>query len=141
MFTADPISGNRKVTSIDASFGLGEACYRNVFSSNGSRIGAIKRGMQVEMPPALLRVAPNWASGEMVSELVRKLLKKWLGDADPMHRLERSLPGNVTSELGLMIGDLADFARQNTQLIRFLESADDEGFYKELEKITCSEQF
>lgn len=25
MFTADPISGNRKVTSIDASFGLGEA--------------------------------------------------------------------------------------------------------------------
>lgn len=38
MFTADPITGNRKVLSIDASFGLGEALVSGLVSADGYKV-------------------------------------------------------------------------------------------------------
>lgn len=119
-----------------------QKCRRNVFrTSSPSRIDAIKQDMKQEVFPALLKVAPNWISGELVSEIVKKLLNKWLGDTESFHALGRSLPGNVTSELGLMIGDLADIARQNPQLLDYLRKATDAYFYKGLSEIPNSDSF
>lgn len=117
-------------------------CRQNVFSASiPSRIDAIKQDMKQEVFPALLEVAPNWVSGELVSEIVKKLLAKWLGDTESFHALGRSLPGNVTSELGLMIGDLADIARSNSQLLDYLQKAKDADFYKGLNEIPNCDSF
>jgi phosphoenolpyruvate synthase/pyruvate phosphate dikinase len=40
MFTADPITGNRKVVSIDASFGLGEALVSGLVNADGYKVRA-----------------------------------------------------------------------------------------------------
>lgn len=34
MFTADPVTGNRRIVSIDASFGLGEALVSGIVSAD-----------------------------------------------------------------------------------------------------------
>ncbi len=39
MFTADPVTSNRKVSSIDASFGLGEAMVSGLVSADNYRVG------------------------------------------------------------------------------------------------------
>ena len=117
-------------------------CRQNVLNpSVRSQVDAIKKDIKQEVIPGVLKVAPNWASGELVAELIKKLLRKWLGDTESIHALGRSLPGNVTSELGLMIGDLADIARQNTSLLDYLQKAKDEDFYQGLAEITNSESF
>lgn len=38
LFTADPITGNRKITSIDASFGLGEALVSGIVSADNYKV-------------------------------------------------------------------------------------------------------
>lgn len=117
-------------------------CRENIMGSSGvSRIDAIKRDMKQELFPSLIKVAPNWISGEVVSEIVKRLLRKWLEDTESIYALGRSLPGNVTSELGLLIGDLADIARQNQQLLDYLQEATDANFYNGLGEIPNSESF
>jgi len=64
-------------------------------------------------------------SGIASKVLTEALVRKWLGNDERVHLLNKSLTGNVTSELGLMIGDLADIARTYPQLVHYLQSADD----------------
>ena len=117
-------------------------CREQIWSSGSRpRIGMIRQDMKQRVFPALIQVAPNWVSGELVSEIVKKLLRRLLGDAESFHALGRSLPGNVTSELGLMIGDLADLVRQNRQLADYLEKASDADFDQGLDNIPDSEAF
>lgn len=117
-------------------------CRENVLSPGiPSRIDAVKRDLRQDVFPALLKVAPNWVSGELVSEIIKKLLRKWLGDMESFHALSRSLPGNITTELGLMIGDLADIVRQNQQLLDYLQNATDADFYQGLNEISNSVAF
>lgn len=137
---ADPVARRDFVNHfIDESV---KNCRKNVLNTNlPSKIEAIKRDIRRALPHGLLTVAPNWVSGELASEIIKKLLQKWLGDTDSFHALQRSLPGNVTSELGLMIGDLADIARKNKRLVEYLQSSTDEGFYQGLNEIPNSEAF
>ena len=140
LFFADPIAQRHAVNRF-----IEEAvnrCREQVWSSSSrTRVGTITQDMKQRVFPSLIQVAPNWVSGELVSEIVKKLLRKWLGDTESFHALGRSLPGNVTSELGLMIGDLADLARQNRPLSDYLQEATDADFYQGLGKIPNSEAF
>lgn len=137
---ADPVARRDVVNRfMDQSV---KSCRQNVLSSSApSRIDAIKRHMKQEVFPALLTVVPNWVSGEFISEVVKKLLRTWLGDTESIHVLGRSLPGNVTSELGLRIGDLADIARQNSPLPDYLQQTTDTDFYTGLSEIPNSDSF
>ena len=54
MFTADPISGNRKVTSIDASFGLGEALVSGLVNAD---IYKVKEGKIIDKKISTKKVA------------------------------------------------------------------------------------
>jgi hypothetical protein len=44
--------------------------------------------------------------------------------------IHKSPPGNVTSEMGLMIGDLADTARNYPEVVEYLKQAEDSTFYE-----------
>jgi pyruvate,water dikinase len=62
-------------------------------------------------------------------------LQAWLGENNAADTLTRSVPGNVTSEMGLALLDVADVIRPYPNVVAFLENVKDEGFLDELAKL------
>jgi rifampicin phosphotransferase len=59
-------------------------------------------------------------------------LEGWLGERNAVDTLTQSVPGNVTSEMGLALLDVADVIRPHPDVVAFLQHADDENFLDEL---------
>jgi pyruvate,water dikinase len=57
------------------------------------------------------------------SSWLEEHLDAWLGDSDAAGKLALSVPGNITSEMGLDLLDLADAIRPHPQVVEVLESA------------------
>lgn len=67
-------------------------------------------------------------------------LQEWLGEKNAADTLTLSAPGNVTSEMGLALLDVADVIRPQSEVVTFLQGALDEGsldegFLDELAKL------
>jgi rifampicin phosphotransferase len=69
------------------------------------------------------------------------LLKQSIGDTRDLYEINKSLSGNVTSQMGLEIGDLADLVREHPELQDYLEQAEDKTFYDGLEQVDGGEKF
>ncbi|MEE4543159.1 rifamycin-inactivating phosphotransferase [Streptomyces sp. V4-01] len=54
-------------------------------------------------------------------------LREWLGEKNAADTLTLSAPGNVTSEMGLALLDVADVIRPLPQVVAFLQGVHDEG--------------
>src|SRR5712692_3286977 len=59
-------------------------------------------------------------------------LQAWLGEKNAADTLTRSVPHNVTSEMGLALLDIADVIRPHSEVVAFLQHVKDEGFLDEL---------
>ena len=62
-------------------------------------------------------------------------LQEWLGEKNAADTLTLSAPGNVTSEMGLALLDVADVIRPHPEVVAFLQGVEDEGFLDELPKL------
>ncbi len=63
-------------------------------------------------------------------------LELWLGEKNVADTLTRSVPNNVTSEMGLALLDVADVIRPYPEVIAFLQRIDgEEGFLNELAEL------
>ncbi|RZU53938.1 pyruvate,water dikinase [Krasilnikovia cinnamomea] len=62
-------------------------------------------------------------------------LGEWLGERNAADTLTLSAPGNITSEMGLALLDVADVIRPHPQVVAFLRAVDDDGFLDELPKL------
>jgi phosphoenolpyruvate synthase/pyruvate phosphate dikinase len=62
-------------------------------------------------------------------------LCEWLGEKNAADTLTLSAPGNITSEMGLALLDVADVIRPHPEVVAFLRGVDDEGFLDELPKV------
>ncbi|MFF5217371.1 rifamycin-inactivating phosphotransferase [Micromonospora sp. NPDC000442] len=62
-------------------------------------------------------------------------LWEWLGEKNAADTLTLSAPGNVTSEMGLALLDVADVIRPHPEVVAFLHSVEDESFLDELPKL------
>jgi phosphoenolpyruvate synthase/pyruvate phosphate dikinase len=62
-------------------------------------------------------------------------LQEWLGEKNAADTLTLSAPGNVSSELGLALLDVADVIRPHPEVVAFLAGVEDEGFLDELPKL------
>ncbi|MFI6823768.1 rifamycin-inactivating phosphotransferase [Micromonospora sp. NPDC050187] len=62
-------------------------------------------------------------------------LQEWLGEKNAADTLTLSAPGNVTSEMGLALLDVADVIRPHPEVVAFLHDVRDEGFLDELPKL------
>ncbi|MFF4031086.1 rifamycin-inactivating phosphotransferase [Streptomyces sviceus] len=62
-------------------------------------------------------------------------LEEWLGEKNAADTLTLSAPGNVTSEMGLALLDVADVIRPHPQVVEFLAGVEDDDFLQELAKI------
>ncbi len=63
-------------------------------------------------------------------------LEAWLGEKNVADILTRSVPDNVTSEMGLALLDVADVIRPHGEVVAFLQQVEgDEGFLDELARL------
>ncbi|GAA4030234.1 rifamycin-inactivating phosphotransferase [Streptomyces plumbiresistens] len=62
-------------------------------------------------------------------------LLEWLGEKNAADTLTLSAPGNVTSEMGLALLDVADVIRPHAEVVAFLQGVEEEGFLGELAKL------
>lgn len=82
-------------------------------------------------------------TGILSMVILRKLTYKWLGKGveTDLHLLNKSLPGNITSEMGLEMGDLADVVRKYPEVSAYLETAKDDTFFAGLKGLRGGEEF
>jgi phosphoenolpyruvate synthase/pyruvate phosphate dikinase len=62
-------------------------------------------------------------------------LEPWLGEKGVADRLMESVPGNVTSEMGRALLDVADLIRRHPGVVALLEDARDDSFLDELSAV------
>ncbi|MFI9628838.1 rifamycin-inactivating phosphotransferase [Streptomyces sp. NPDC052042] len=62
-------------------------------------------------------------------------LREWLGEKNAADTLTLSAPGNVSSEMGLALLDVADVIRPQPEVVAFLQGVEDEGFLDGLAKL------
>jgi rifampicin phosphotransferase len=62
-------------------------------------------------------------------------LQEWLGEKNAADTLTLSAPGNVSSEMGLALLDVADVIRPHPEVVAFLQGVEDEDFLDELAKL------
>jgi rifampicin phosphotransferase len=62
-------------------------------------------------------------------------LEAWLGEKNAADTLTQSVPGNITSEMGLALLDVADVMRPYPDVVAFLEHVEDEAFLDELPEL------
>jgi phosphoenolpyruvate synthase/pyruvate phosphate dikinase len=62
-------------------------------------------------------------------------LREWLGEKNAADTLTLSAPGNITSEMGLALLDVADVIRPHPEVVAFLRGVADEGFLEKLPKL------
>lgn len=112
--------------------------------TGADRLRAIQLGMGYMFPKVMAKVVAYPIAGILASGSLTRKLKKKVGDKQSAYllsRLNRSLPGNVTTELGLELGDLTDTARKYPEIIDYLEKAQNSNFYEELLKVRGGLEF
>ncbi len=62
-------------------------------------------------------------------------LEAWLGEKNAADTLTQSAPGNITSEMGLALLDVADVIRPYPDVVGFLQNVEDEDFLDELPEL------
>src|SRR3954452_104499 len=72
-----------------------------------------------------MKVLQNVAPGILAFRLIESLSRRWLGDSSELGDLAKAPRGNVTTEMGLALGDLADVVRAHPGAIERLRAADD----------------
>ncbi|MCY9448141.1 phosphoenolpyruvate synthase [Bacillus haynesii] len=65
---------------------------------------------------------------------INENMNKWLGEKNAADTLSQSVPGNITSEMGLELMDVADVIRPYPEVIDYLQHAKEDHFLDELVK-------
>jgi phosphoenolpyruvate synthase/pyruvate phosphate dikinase len=84
---------------------------------------------QVLFDPKSLQVI---MAGMEVTSWLNEQVEAWLGEKNAAFVLTQSVPGNVTSEMGLALLDVADVIRPYPQVVEFLRHVEREDFLEEL---------
>lgn len=143
LFIKDPRNANKYATTLIAK--IVKEQEKRVFGVSGAdRIRMIQLSMGNMLPEVISKIAIYALTGFLASRSLERILKKRVGEercAYLLSQLYKSLPGNVTTELGLTLGDLADSARKYPEVINFLQEAKDNSFYDGLINVDGGSEF
>ncbi|HEY0094054.1 MAG TPA: PEP/pyruvate-binding domain-containing protein, partial [Archangium sp.] len=89
-----------------------------------ARLREARRALSDLFSQVILTLAPNIAVGMIANRLLVHLVRKGVlgGTEEDLSALERGLPGNVTTEMDLAVGDLTDRVRPYPALAELLRS-------------------
>jgi rifampicin phosphotransferase len=90
---------------------------------------------------AFYQITSSQFSAMAARVLIERWCRRWLDDVSQIPAFEKSLPGNVTTEMGLAIGDLADLARDNPELLAFLQSPPEPFSLEKLDAVRAGTAF
>jgi rifampicin phosphotransferase len=125
------------------------AIVAELIERNRVSLAALKRDIQTKSGPALFgflleafeehkRLLADPLSlqaimaGMQATWWLNEQLEAWLGEKNAADTLTVSAPGNVTSEMGLALLDVADVIRPYPEVVAFLGDVEDEDFLDEL---------
>ncbi|MDD2554485.1 MAG: phosphoenolpyruvate synthase, partial [Desulfotomaculaceae bacterium] len=108
--------------------------------SGSDRITRIQEILHTILAMAVARVAQYLPTALITYKLIENLSRRWLGDTAEMGGISKSPPGNVTTEMGLALGDVADAVRNHPAVIEYLEHASDETFFENLKAVPGGEE-
>ncbi|NYV75629.1 rifamycin-inactivating phosphotransferase [Streptomyces sp. UH6] len=74
-------------------------------------------------------------AGMEATRWLNDTLREWLGEKNVADTLTLSAPGNITSEMGLALLDVADVVRPHPEVVSFLRGVGDEDFLDELAEL------
>jgi rifampicin phosphotransferase len=66
------------------------------------------------------------------SSWLNEKMMEWLGEKNAADTISKSVPNNITSEMGLALLDVADVIRPYPEVINYLQGASDDSFLDEL---------
>jgi pyruvate,water dikinase len=142
---ADPIEADPAVVEelIAANRASVASLRRSIGSLTGSPlVDAVTRDI-----PELKRILFDPRSHQVfmlamqAAEWLNKHLEDWLGEPNVADTLTRSVPNNVTSEMGLALLDVADAIRPHPDVTAFLRRVgDDDGFLDRLPALDGGQQ-
>lgn len=93
------------------------------------RIRQIQDILPTLLPFVFKNMGPYVAAGVLTFRLINKLADWWLEDVDQeLSGISKAPVGNVTSEMGLALGDVADSVRNYPEVIEYLRTAIDAEF-------------
>ncbi|MFJ6463942.1 rifamycin-inactivating phosphotransferase [Streptomyces sp. NPDC091387] len=151
----DAAPGGRPAAGAAAPAEPDPAIVTELVERSRASVAALERGIRTKTGPALfdflreafvehkrilgdpLNLQAIMAGMEATWWLNDKLLE-WLGEKNAADTLTLSAPGNITSEMGLALLDVADVVRPHPEVVAFLrdvERAGDDGFLDELAKL------
>jgi rifampicin phosphotransferase len=152
-----PTPGAPPVGGAPAQIDTDPTIVTELIGRNRVSIDALKRDIQTKSGTALLdflleafqehkRVLGDPLShraimaGMEATWWLNEQLEAWLGEKNAADTLTLSAPGNVTSEMGLALLDVADVIRPHPYVVGFLQHVEDEGcedeaFLDELAKL------
>ncbi len=107
--------------------------------SGPERIALIQEILSSLLPTVFPRLAPYMVPALATYKLIAHLSRKWLGDTAELGSISKSPPGNVTSEMGLALGDVADATRDHPAVVEYLRQANDETFLDGLRAVPGGE--
>lgn len=142
-FFKNPRNANQKATALIEQ--LVKDTEGNLSRVSGvDRIRMIRQDMASLLPRVLSKIIVYLLTGVLASGMLEKKLKQRIGaerSSSLLSRLYKSLPGNVTTEVGLELGDLADAIREYPEVIAYLQGANKDSFYEDLIKLPGGTEF
>jgi len=110
---------------------------RDIRTKSGSELldfihADIQDRKQIQSDPQSMQVI---MAGMEATWWLNEKLEAWLGEKNAADTLAQSVPGNVTSEMGLALMDVADVIRPHPEVVAFLQHVEDDEFLDELPKL------
>jgi rifampicin phosphotransferase len=110
------------------------AAKRGIRTKSGSAlldfiVADIQELKRIQFDPRSLQVI---MAGVDATWWLNDQLQAWLGEKNAADTLTQSVPGNVTSEMGLALLDVADVIRPHPEVVAFLQRVEDDGFLDRL---------
>ncbi|GMB00105.1 phosphoenolpyruvate synthase [Pelosinus sp. IPA-1] len=106
------------------------------------RIRVVQQQLETILYPDIMHgILPYIVPGIIAHALLGKILVRMFGSKADLSKLNMSLPGNVTSEMGLELGDLADLLREFPEVQEYLKTAQDQTFYLGFTDLAGGETF
>lgn len=103
--------------------------------SGAERVAAIGQDAGKLLQDLFANDIHYFVSGMLAFQLIQLFCTWWLQPPEDLSPLQKSLPHNVTAEMGLRIGDLADTARPFPELVRYLQENQTRSFMEGLDSV------